>query len=226
MHIAAIETHYAGHRFRSRLEARWAVFFNALNITWQYEPQGYTVGRDKHPYLPDFWLPDLKAFVEVKGDPDTLNLNTLADLTEATAGDALAVLILGQIPTLSSGAIPTHTMLSPAFDVRQNTRPATDTIVKAFNAIDTLDDQAQQAIKELRAHDKRLTVVSQRFVFVTGTTSAVWMPISQPRAWISPAQALAPEAVWPVLPLPKVAAAYEAARTSRFEHGESGPTPA
>jgi hypothetical protein len=29
MTIQAIETVYRGHRFRSRLEARWAVFFDA-----------------------------------------------------------------------------------------------------------------------------------------------------------------------------------------------------
>lgn len=28
--IKAIETEYDGHKFRSRLEARWAVFFNAI----------------------------------------------------------------------------------------------------------------------------------------------------------------------------------------------------
>ena len=32
MKIAAIETKYKGYRFRSRLEARWAVFFDALGI--------------------------------------------------------------------------------------------------------------------------------------------------------------------------------------------------
>lgn len=31
--IKAIETEYDGHRFRSRLEARWAVFFNAVGLT-------------------------------------------------------------------------------------------------------------------------------------------------------------------------------------------------
>lgn len=52
MTIQAIETRYAGHRFRSRLEARWAVFFDALGISWEYEPQGYVVNGT--PYLPDF----------------------------------------------------------------------------------------------------------------------------------------------------------------------------
>lgn len=53
--IKAIETRYAGCRFRSRLEARWAVFFDALGISWEYEPQGYDLG-DAGPYLPDFFL--------------------------------------------------------------------------------------------------------------------------------------------------------------------------
>jgi hypothetical protein len=64
--IKPIETRYAGCRFRSRLEARWAVFFDALGIQWEYEPQGYegVAGR----YLPDFRLPDQDLWVEVKGD--------------------------------------------------------------------------------------------------------------------------------------------------------------
>lgn len=41
--IQPIQTSYAGHRFRSRLEARWAVFFDAMKIDWEYEPQGYTI---------------------------------------------------------------------------------------------------------------------------------------------------------------------------------------
>src|SRR3990167_6740337 len=53
-----IETYYAGCRFRSRLEARWAVFFDALGITWEYEPQGFVLSNGLC-YLPDFWLPGI-----------------------------------------------------------------------------------------------------------------------------------------------------------------------
>ena len=49
--IKPIETHYDGHRFRSRLEARWAVFFNTLGIKYQYEVEGYEMGDLR--YLPD-----------------------------------------------------------------------------------------------------------------------------------------------------------------------------
>jgi hypothetical protein len=54
--IKAIETRYKGYRFRSRLEARWAVFLDALGIRWEYEPEGFDLG-DAGWYLPDFYLP-------------------------------------------------------------------------------------------------------------------------------------------------------------------------
>lgn len=66
--IGAIETEYAGVRFRSRTEARWAVFFDALGLKWEHEPEAYTDGRTW--YTPDFWLPELDCFWEVKGTPD------------------------------------------------------------------------------------------------------------------------------------------------------------
>lgn len=60
-----IETKYAGCRFRSRLEARWAVFFDHLKLEWVYEPEGFVL-PDGSRYLPDFYLPGLKAYVEIK----------------------------------------------------------------------------------------------------------------------------------------------------------------
>lgn len=66
MTIKAIETIYNGYRFRSRLEARWAVFFDALGIRYEYEPEGFDLGEAGW-YLPDFWLPDQECWFEVKG---------------------------------------------------------------------------------------------------------------------------------------------------------------
>lgn len=64
--LKPIETIYKGNRFRSRLEARWAVFFNALGIEYLYEPEGFEFDGIK--LLPDFYLPtfDGSMFVEVK----------------------------------------------------------------------------------------------------------------------------------------------------------------
>lgn len=64
--IKAIETRYRGYRFRSRLEARWAVFFDQLGLKWDYEQQGFDLGQPLGAYLPDFWLPELKKWIEIK----------------------------------------------------------------------------------------------------------------------------------------------------------------
>ncbi len=69
--LRAIPTRYAGHEFRSRLEARWAVFFDALAMEWRYEPEGFMLAPFGEWYLPDFFLPELGYWIEVKpGVPD------------------------------------------------------------------------------------------------------------------------------------------------------------
>jgi hypothetical protein len=50
MNINAIPTRYAGTQFRSRLEARWAKFFDLVNWRWEYEP------LDLKGWIPDFAL--------------------------------------------------------------------------------------------------------------------------------------------------------------------------
>lgn len=73
--IKALETTYNGVTYRSRTEARWAVFFDELKLNFLYEHQGYAV--DGWPYLPDFLLletttPTLYAEVKpyIGADPD------------------------------------------------------------------------------------------------------------------------------------------------------------
>ena len=61
----AIETRYRGRTFRSRLEAKWAVFMDEMGVKWEYEPEGFTDERGGR-YLPDFFLPDLGCFLEIK----------------------------------------------------------------------------------------------------------------------------------------------------------------
>ena len=70
MSYQAIETRYKGYRFRSRLEARWAVFLDALGVRYDYEKEGFDLD-DAGYYLPDFWLPDLRLWVEIKGSEPT-----------------------------------------------------------------------------------------------------------------------------------------------------------
>lgn len=65
---AAIPTRYKGYHFRSRMEARWAVYLDALGVAWQYEPEGYLLPSGKG-YLPDFYLPEIGTYLEIKGEP-------------------------------------------------------------------------------------------------------------------------------------------------------------
>lgn len=63
--MKAINTEYSGYLFRSRLEARWAVFFDTLGWEYKYEPEGFILSNGT-PYLPDFYLPEINTWVEVK----------------------------------------------------------------------------------------------------------------------------------------------------------------
>ena len=64
----SIPTEYKGIMMRSRLETKWAEFFDENGIKWLYEPEGFQ--KDGVRYLPDFALPDLKIIFEVKGVMD------------------------------------------------------------------------------------------------------------------------------------------------------------
>lgn len=63
--IKAIDTYYNGNYFRSRLEAKWAVCFEMSSLRYEYELEGFCLPNGVK-YLPDFYLPELESYVEVK----------------------------------------------------------------------------------------------------------------------------------------------------------------
>lgn len=88
-----IETKYKGYKFRSRLEARWAVFFDKMEIEFQYEPEGFKLKSGW--YLPDFWLPQVKMWAEVKQNEFNEKEYCLAyDLSEFT--DRPCLMLIGE----------------------------------------------------------------------------------------------------------------------------------
>lgn len=96
--IQAIQTRYKGHRFRSRLEARWAVFFDAAGIKWIYEQEGFLINGK--PYLPDFYLPDYGYF-EVKGRPEC-DLHLLQEFSNQSRD--LVIIAFEEIPFPENGS--------------------------------------------------------------------------------------------------------------------------
>lgn len=91
-----IETRYKGYRFRSRLEARWALVYDTLGVPWQYEPQGFELSRNVF-YLPDFWLPDQRCYVEIKATRPTEEEQLKARLLAERTGHPV-IIHFGQVP--------------------------------------------------------------------------------------------------------------------------------
>lgn len=75
---SGIPTTYAGTRFRSRLEARWAAMFDLIGWSWTYEPV------DTAGYIPDFLISGESAFFIEVGP--TIDLADYID--KATKPDA------------------------------------------------------------------------------------------------------------------------------------------
>jgi len=63
--MQAIRTKYKGVQFRSKLEAKIAVFFDHYGLKWEYEPQSFKLSSGII-YCPDFYLSDLDYYCEVK----------------------------------------------------------------------------------------------------------------------------------------------------------------
>lgn len=132
--IKPIETVYKGYKFRSRLEARWAVFFDSIGIKYLYEHEGYSfddpddieldengeLARDPRQiqYLPDFYLPELNIHVEVKGCDKALENDShkIRCALETDGPLDSGLVILGNIPDpyeIKWGNLPLFSFLEP-----------------------------------------------------------------------------------------------------------------
>lgn len=92
----AIETLYGGRFYRSRLEARWAVFFDTLGIPFGYETEGFELMGGLR-YLPDFWLPTLGFWCEVKGSLPTTEERNKASVLAMERREPVFI-VYGDIP--------------------------------------------------------------------------------------------------------------------------------
>jgi hypothetical protein len=82
--MKVIETRFDGYIFRSRTEARWAVFFKTAGIRYEYEKEGFDL--DGRWYLPDFWLRDVQLWLEVKGGEPTAEERALCKELATASG--------------------------------------------------------------------------------------------------------------------------------------------
>jgi hypothetical protein len=93
--ISARPTTYRGVAMRSQLEARWAGVLDAAGIEWEYEPHVVNLGRSRGKwvggYLPDFWLPRVRTWIEVKG-PHMARIEKTRALARQEGKDGLVLL--------------------------------------------------------------------------------------------------------------------------------------
>lgn len=101
--IQAIETEYAGHRFRSRLEARWACALDKLHITWEYEQNAFELPSGN--YLPDFLLRGMGGIADSEGRV-WLEIKPDDPLERARDDRWPELAMLSQIPVLVAFGMP------------------------------------------------------------------------------------------------------------------------
>ena len=92
MATSAIPTFYNSVQFRSRIEARWASFFDELGWRWEYEPV------DLDGYIPDFTLRFCKPLlVEVKADMELSDLQQYTKRIEHSGWRGSAMIVGGSL---------------------------------------------------------------------------------------------------------------------------------
>lgn len=235
--IKAIETEYNGYRFRSRLEARWAVFFDRAGIKYQYEVEGFeavwaegtydeekqepTVIEKKFRYLPDFYLPDFDLWVEVKPNKEML-LEDSEKICACLLGDtqlsnSKGLIILGQIPYFN----PQDEENSPAF-------------VYLWNLQCWDDDSPLNEVQSGHAHfiaGNRVNIVTDQIPY--GNTYDLEFPdilTNDDLVYLCKGYSYIDDfgIIWSINPYMKNRSAYyltewfEDARKARFEYGEHG----
>lgn len=213
MNPQPIETEYDGHRFRSRLEARWAVFFNHLGIQWSYEQEGYELPSGR--YLPDFRLYGVvppgpcDLFVEVKGVLTRHDYSRVlhaahelpwlgqpaADVPGGTGNPCLQLLLLGDPPP--PGAAWTHRAFGRNGDRLYQQAAFFDTLQFGSAAVDVHGGMTPYCHDWLTQMPGFLDNEGLRYEL---------QPMPEQRLTLDP----------------NVDAAYRAARSARFEFGESG----
>lgn len=216
MIIKAIETVYKGYKFRSRLEARWAVFFDALGIKWQYELEGFDLGGTW--YLPDFWLLDYHKWVEIKPTEQHLDSDTQAKFWKFANN-------IGRIDDLGNWVGSCMLVGEPYLNE-----------YKVFRSHPSNEGQLSTFLNEAwihcpLCHNISLSHYNLDYGRYEGFTTAsvyCWNCDSVDRNWKETADTwfykgdVETKLKSYITESPKLMMAYNAARQARFEHGQNG----
>ncbi len=146
--MKAIQTIYKGRRFRSRLEARWAIFFDSIDIGWEYETEGFELGNTK--YLTDFRIQSFGAnkvdlYVEIK--PNKPSIEEIEKCFKVATGTNTSVALICGTP-----GIPEFSTLGDEWNLKNGY------IVLYFPADVSIKDEVQETPFEMWALSNRFSL--------------------------------------------------------------------
>jgi hypothetical protein len=217
--IHAIETRYQGYRFRSRLEARWAVFFDSIGLTWVYEPEGFVLDNGIK-YLPDFRIVEWGTYIEVKPTlPTYAELQKIVSLAQAIRG--------------SQQPAPTQVMLCGT--------PGIPQLHIKENVVDVGGGYVALSMSGLTTENGPFVSIESFAMTQGGENLDIWpiyfrnprrMPITPVNVSKNEQSLLSLTLFHGIMPrhyfgdgvqydAPLLQRGYEAARSARFEHGET-----
>lgn len=139
--------HHQGYRLRSYTELMWARLLDAAEIFYLYEPD--LVRVDDGFYLPDFWLPHVGCYLEVKGTDPTAEEIQKADAVMARTGREVFFLVgrpesdgtgLCNCGLLMRGARGWHHNISP-FDLQKLVRDHVSTHLAVRMSLAVREDE-------------------------------------------------------------------------------------
>jgi hypothetical protein len=195
--------------------------FNYLGIAWEYEPQGFLIPFGNRyeplvPYLPDFWLPAERIWVEVKGG---LSDDDLTKLIGATwDGNGLP-------------ATPDGGLLNDDIETRREGNPAGNRNGPRLLILGPIPDMKQELpAHHVLCHHKSDVIVGHAvvspkpqgygFEYAYGGDA---IACDSGERYPSPCMITGTcQSGIPVAANGGIRAAYSAARSARFEHGEQG----
>jgi hypothetical protein len=219
MEIKAIQTKYKGYRFRSRLEARFAVFLDELKVDFQYEHEGFEVAPGDY-YLPDFYLPASDLYVEIK--PSTTSDDEMDKAMDkmillATKTDTNGCIVTDGNRNMEWGfwQIPHATFKSPKCVDTIESLKAISNGVRVHSLPLYLPDQSGNLWTPIAAHFKKLCTqecaLPNILVIPRIAETDTFIATSDDDDWMLDG-----------LDLRRYLLAEQAAKSARFEHGEKG----
>ena len=168
--MKVIETEYGGYLFRSRLEARWAVYLDKLRVEWEYEIEGYEF-ENGLKYLPDFYLPTYDVFLEIKGGkPNRLDLKKAELLSTLKP-----VIIFSGLPGKQSG-------MCYLFDSNDSSAGEDWREVDFYHGITT--DSLYLCVQDFCKHRKYMTPDTYSSVKIVNLTADIMVDMTM--AWFGP----------------------------------------